>query len=154
VRERWNVIVQELNRRGAKSAAALLSGAQPLRCDDGVLVIGFQYGTHRDLLERGENKQRLAAALVAVFGQPLRVRSELIGDQTAGDNGRGTGTVAGSSGSADNRAPAADDPPSLAPRPAADNPRPTASDTLEGEALLHEVVSLFDGRIVDQTTND
>src|SRR6202011_1526179 len=83
--ERWNVVVQELNRRGAKSAAALLTGAQPLRCDNGVLVIGFQYDTHRELLERGENKQRLAAALVAVFGQPLQVRSELLGDQMGSD---------------------------------------------------------------------
>lgn len=152
--ERWNVVVQELKRKGAKPAAALLNEAQPLRCDHGVLVIGFRYDTHRDLWERGENKQRLAAALAAVFGRPLQVRSEFIGGQTAGDDGRGSGAAAGSSGSVENRQPAADNGPLPSPRPAADYPRPAASDTLEGEALLHEVVALFEGRIVDQGTND
>jgi hypothetical protein len=151
---RWNVVIQELNRKGARPAAALLKEAQPLRIDYGELVIGFRYDTHRDLLERGENKQRLAAALLAVFGQPLRVRSELIGGQTTGDDARGSGTAADSSGSVESRQPVVDDRPMPSHRPAGDNLRPPAPDTLEGEALLHEVVALFEGRIVDQVTND
>ena len=50
-------------------------------------------------------------------------------------------------GKMDNR-PAASRPPTTAGAPS------TAADALEGEALLHEVISRFEGQIVDPTTND
>src|SRR5207248_1890202 len=73
VRERWNVVVQELKRSRAPQTAALLDDAQPQRCEAGVVVIGFRYDTHREMWDRGDHKQRLATALQAVLGQPLQV---------------------------------------------------------------------------------
>ena len=151
VRQRWNVVTEELKRRRSHQAHALLAEAQPLRCDGSVLVLGFRYSGHRDLWERGDNKGRLAAALEAVLGQPLQVRSEILGEAGAPE-GAGPGPGPAETEPATRRPsssrPAASRPPTTAGAPS------TAADALEGEALLHEVISRFEGQIVDPTTND
>jgi DNA polymerase-3 subunit gamma/tau len=155
VRERWNVVVEELRRKGSKPAAALLDHAQPVGCDGRVVVLGFSKEILRDLWERGDHKQRLATALLAVFGQALQVRTEVIANQPGGASGAGTGPTEGGPRSVEKQQPVRDE----RPEPAAislpaDRTRPAASDSMEGEALLHEVISLFEGQIVDQTTDD
>lgn len=144
VRGRWNVVIEELKRARAVTTAALLIEAEPLRSDGGALVIGFRYSTLREKWERGDHRQRLAAALQSVFSQPFPVRSEVL-EEPAADASR---PPAGS-----DRAPQ----PSVSVtkavsgtgQPAA--PAPSgAPDTLEGEPLLHEVIALFEGQIIEQ----
>jgi hypothetical protein len=118
-------------------------------------VLGFSKEILRDLWERGDHKQRLATALLAVFGQALQVRTEVIANQPGGASGAGTGPTEGGPRSVEKQQPVRDE----RPEPAAislpaDRTRPAASDSMEGEALLHEVISLFEGQIVDQTTDD
>jgi DNA polymerase-3 subunit gamma/tau len=139
VRERWNVVIEELKRKRAIPLAALLAEAQPRRCDGQVLVIGFRYEGHRELWERGDNKQRLGAALQAVLGHALQVRSEMMSEAPL------------------KHAPAVETPPPLSSDP--DPPKPAAApnapsgppDALHGETLLHEVIAFFDGQIVENS---
>jgi hypothetical protein len=145
VKERWNVVVQELKRSRAAQTAALLEDAQPQGCEAGVVVIGFRYDTHREMFrDRGDHTQRLAAALQAVLGQPLQIRTEMIAADAAEVSGppppRSRATLTAERGT---------------PKPAAPEGPPAATagssapDVLEGEPLVREVIAVFDGKIVE-----
>jgi DNA polymerase-3 subunit gamma/tau len=142
VRARWNVLLEELKRARSATTAALLAEAQPLRCDAGVLVIGFPYSIWREKWERGDGKQRLAGALKSVFGNTMQVRSEVIDAASGAD----TGSPIPDPG----RTPSTDPAPPASPAPpAAGAARRAAPDALEGEALLHEAIAVFEGHIVE-----
>jgi DNA polymerase III subunit gamma/tau len=161
IRRRWNVVVEELKRARPMTTSALLAEAEPLRCEGDTLVIGFRYSVLRDKWERGDNRQRLAAALQSVYGQTLVVRSEVLGDEPAGggksggvqaaERGRGTGarSVAREATAGSERAGASAPGSAEAPPSAARSGNRSGS--LEGEALLHEVIAAFDGQIVEDS---
>jgi hypothetical protein len=162
IRSRWNVVVEELKRGRAVTTAALLAEAEPLRCEGSALVVGFRYSILRDKWERGDNKQRLTAALRAVFGHAFSTRSEVTGDET-GAAGEGSGatvesevtapTTAGAIPAALGATAAPEASPTMDHGGAAARPpaRRSAhgSAALEGEALLHEVIATFEGEIVE-----
>jgi DNA polymerase-3 subunit gamma/tau len=161
ISRRWNVVVEELKRARAVTTAALLAEAEPVRCEGDTLVIGFRYSVLRDKWERGDNRQRLAAALQSVFGQKLLVRSEVLGEPasggtpaagppTAGDGGASVGrnkaaetTAVGETAAPTSSREGARERPVPAGRPA------NGSGMLEGEPLLHEVIATFEGQIVE-----
>jgi hypothetical protein len=152
IQARWNVVVEELKRGRAVVSAALLAEAEPLRCEGATLVIGFRQSILRDKWERGDNKQRLIAALKAVFGQPIATRSEVMGDDSTG--GGSPGAPVRPTAPAKAVASPADTPTrgdaGEATRSAAKQGS-NGTDALEGEALLHEVIAAFEGQIVEES---
>ena len=152
IQARWNVVLEELKRARAATTAALLAEAEPIRCDAGTLVIGFRHAILREKWERGDDRQRLAAALKAVFQQSLQVRSEVLTDTPSGSGPTGVKRPA-HGGSASAPATPASKADSVRPAanggPAAPPPGGNGADSLEGQPLLHEVIATFEGQIVD-----
>lgn len=162
ISRRWNVVVEELKRTRAVTTAALLAEAEPVRLEGDALVIGFRYSVLRDKWERGENRQRLAAALQGVFGQKLIVRSEVLGESSATGNADAAPREGGSGGTPARSPNAGMTAGRGAADPAASNGEATAasspargaangSGALEGERLLHEVIATFEGQIVEDS---
>jgi DNA polymerase-3 subunit gamma/tau len=143
---RWNVVIEELRRARAVTTATLLAEGRLLRADSEGLVIGFRSATLRDAWERGNHKKQLSTALHAVFGSSLPVRTDLVKEGSPAP----PDPEASRSGTS-RRPPAAPAiSPAAAPR-AGGEAAPTPG-MLEGEALLHETIALFDGRIVETET--
>src|SRR5207247_314577 len=102
-------------------------------------------------------KQRLTAALRAVFGHALSIRSEVMDEQTGGGADVGPASIAPATTSA----PAAQSPANMtgeatptmgdekSPKRARVGRSANGSDALEGEPLLHEVIATFEGEIVE-----
>jgi DNA polymerase-3 subunit gamma/tau len=145
VRERWNVVVEELKRARAKKTSALLDEAQPQRCEGGVVVIGFRYDTHRVMWEREDHKQRLATALQAVLGQPFQVRTELIVEADDAEESGPPPPRSRSTTAAERATPK----PAVRETPPVAAAGPSSPDMLEGEPLVREVIAVFDGKIVE-----
>jgi hypothetical protein len=155
------VVVEELKRARAVTTSALLAEAQPLRCEGDTLVIGFRYSVLRDKWERGENRQRLTAALQSVLGQPMVVRSEALAEEPAADRLPGGERPAGGARGPRSRSTGAETASGVEQVAAADpfSAEPTlpvarsgnGAGVLEGEALLHEVIATFDGQIVEDS---
>jgi hypothetical protein len=142
VRERWNVVVEELRRTRAKRAAALLDEAQLQRCEGGVVVIGFRYDAQRELWDGQGDSQRLAAALQAVLGQPFQVRTEKIVEADEAEERGSTPSQGRGAAPPDRPSPPAREAPAAVAGQ-------SAPDILEGEPLVREVIALFDGKIVE-----
>jgi DNA polymerase-3 subunit gamma/tau len=139
LRARWQVLVEELKRARPATTAALLAEAQPVSCDGQTVVIGFRYSTLRDKWDRGDHKQRLGAALKSVFGQSLPVRSEVLGDRPSGNGGPASEPSPSAAEARPARSPAA----KTSARPS------SAPEVLEGDPLVHEVLAVFEGQIVE-----
>jgi hypothetical protein len=139
LRARWHVLVEELKRARPATTAALLAEAQPVSCDGQTVVIGFRYSTLRDKWDRGDHKQRIGAALKSVFGQSLLVRSEVLGDRSAGNGGS----------TPEPSPPAPEARPSRSPSAKTSVPPSSAPEVLEGDPLVHEVLAVFEGQIVE-----
>lgn len=138
LQRRWNVVVEELKRRRQRTTSALVEEAQPIRVENGTVILGFQYQTLVDILmhKKPEDRQRLEEAIADIFKVRLRVAAEVL-------SGAGVPTPAG--------APA--------PHPASPPPRPASvqrqmmSDGSEpmlpdNSSLVHEVIEIFDGKIM------
>jgi hypothetical protein len=149
LQRRWHVVIEELKRAKPPTTAALLGEAQPVGCDGQTVVIGFRHSILRDKWDRGDHKQRLNAALQSVFGAALPVRTTVLGDTPAAGSsgdGRGNGTAADTNGPK----PAASARPALAgPEAREAAPASGGPDMLQGDALLHETLAVFDGQIVE-----
>jgi DNA polymerase-3 subunit gamma/tau len=153
IRERWNVVIEELKRLRSATTAGLLEAARPVRCEQDLLVVGFQYPVHRDLWDRGDHKQRLSAALQNVFGQTLRVRGEIVSEDPKSEGAAGIRAAAGEGSARRASTHSSEALPATALQPVPEtNGGPVAPEVLEGEALLHNVIAIFDGKIVDQDT--
>ncbi|MFN2587530.1 MAG: DNA polymerase III subunit gamma/tau [Actinomycetota bacterium] len=67
VRDAWQVVVQEVGKRG-RTIAALLNPSRPVSFDGGTLVVEVQAEFHKDKLSESKNRAAVADALHAALG--------------------------------------------------------------------------------------
>jgi DNA polymerase III subunit gamma/tau len=139
LQRRWVVVVEELKRRRQATASALANEAQPVRVESGTLMLGFQYQTLVDVImqQRPEDRKRLEDAIGDIFKVRLRVVAAVNG----GSGGQDTGA-----NSAPPVAPPPQRPAGAQRQPPTDAQEPTLPDN---SSLVHEVIEIFDGRIID-----
>lgn len=155
LRRKWRLVGEQLKRTNKKNIEACLVDTQPDRFEGDTLVLLFPNRTMADLFTtRGKNfSDPLAQAIQQVTGMECRVRAEY-----GGGNGGGTGTGGGKAGAKTAPAPgraaereagtpaAARKSDPLPARPPAPPPTPGGTG---GDELVHDVLEVFDGRIVD-----
>jgi hypothetical protein len=142
IQGRWSVVVEELKRRKAVNTNALLADAKPVRLDGETLVVGFRYSPLMERFQqKKENQQHLEAALQAVFGAPYRIHAELLRDEGDG-SGEGGGAPRG-----EMLPRAASTPPSTAARA---TPSAAEGETPSADRLIHEVIAIFNGKILEE----
>jgi hypothetical protein len=171
VRRKWRLINEELKRQRKVHVQAAMSDTEPDRFEQDTLVIRFPYQTNCDIFAKRlpEFGAAVSQAVESVVGIKCRIRPEVAGKGPAGRADRPTGgaaapaSPAGPSGRPAPRAQAATTRPTEeAPRetraatataplasalPAGSRP-PTAKNS-DNPHLTHDILEIFDGRIVD-----
>jgi hypothetical protein len=85
LQRRWPGVLEELKRRGAFEAHALLKGASPVRVvgDYWDVLLRFGYPSHAELFDRGDNRRQLVAVLRSLFGAASPPEAPAAGDDLA-----------------------------------------------------------------------
>jgi hypothetical protein len=151
IQARWTVVVEELKRRRAAMAAALLEQAAPERLDGDTLVIRFKFSTHCEMFQQKDNRQQLEAALQSVFGARYRVQPETEKPE-AGDAKRGaaSGGKGGMFARTSPARPSESGPPLPEPPPAVEEAAGLPAEPGAADRLVHEVIAIFNGKIIDE----
>ncbi|MDQ3952559.1 MAG: hypothetical protein M3279_06310, partial [Actinomycetota bacterium] len=73
IRDAWEATLQEVKRK-SRTVGAFLNPSQPVRFDDGTLVVEVQSDFHKEAMSEEKNRSTLADALHAALGvrPPLR----------------------------------------------------------------------------------
>ena len=126
--EGWASVLRLLEGK-KRSLAALLGAAKEVLQERDTLIVTLENGTPfaRSTLDDGENRQLVAAAVAAVFGQPLKIEYRF----------QGPGTTLGTS--------------QACPEPSRRIEPPTAPpdlDALRRHPLVQRAVDLFGGQVV------
>ena len=85
LRDRWPDVVDHVRAR-KPMLGALLSSAQPLRVEDGALVVGFGTEFNRKRAEIGANRQAIEEGMRHALGQAYRLRCTLASAADGGPN--------------------------------------------------------------------
>ncbi len=80
LRSRWQEVLR-LVRPMDKDAEAFLRGAEPVRVEDGQLVLAFRYEFHKKRFESQGCQMVVSQALAQVLGQAVPVKCTLLGEQ-------------------------------------------------------------------------
>jgi hypothetical protein len=137
LQRRWLVVVEQLKRERHPSESALVSDTAPARLDGDTLVLGFKHSAHIMLMERPESKKRLEDAVAFVCERRLRVQCEVL-----------------SEGAAATAAPPAPVPAPRQTRSAAQAEQMgEATDGADNSRLVHQVIEVFGGTILEDEPN-
>lgn len=147
VRRKWRLVHEELKRDKKAHVQAVLVDTEPEAFEQDTLVLRFPYKTMADVFAKRsrEFEEALSGAIQRVTGISCRIRPE-------------AGPAAAAAAKASPRAPTAPARAAARPEPAAAPPaevpaaqRPPAAPVAGGGTdLTHEVLEIFDGRIVDE----
>jgi hypothetical protein len=161
VRRKWRLINEELKRDKKAHVQAILADTEPEAFEQDTLVLRFPYQTMADIFAGKRSKEfgdALTQAIQRVTGIVCKVRPQTGGPPTGKPVGGATPTrpspAAPARASAPQAAPPQAAPPAAAtPAPAAParstRPGPPAPPPSGGGDLTHDVLEIFDGRIVD-----
>ena len=153
VRRKWRLIHEELKRDKKAHVQAVLVDTEPESFEQDTLVLRFPYKTMADVFAKRhrEFEEALSGAIHRVTGITCRIRTEAggSGPATAGAKTapRAPTPTAPARSAARPSASAATPAPEL---PAAQRPPSPAPAMGGGTDLTHEVLEIFDGRIVDE----
>jgi len=161
VRRKWRLINEELKRQRKVHVQAAMSDTEPDRFEQDTLVIRFPYQTNCDIFAKRlpEFGAAVSQAIESVVGIKCRIRPEVEG------KGGGGPRAAPASPSVPSPRPTARSQPEpsraterpqveqRAERPTAPAPsagsRPPAANHASNPHLTHDILEIFDGRIVD-----
>jgi hypothetical protein len=136
VRRKWKTVLEEVSRSGNVVVYSCLAGSEPQRIEHGELVIGIPSSTNSELFAKRNFGVPLGQAVQKVLGVKCRVRAE------AGAAPKGSPAAKPPARSAAPAAPRITSPASSRP-PAPAAPPPG------GTELVHDVIEVFDGRMLD-----
>lgn len=81
VKANWSSVIEQVIRLD-RNTGPLLQFATPVALKEGALVIGFEYESHKQRIEKESKKQVvIEKALAAIFGTPMRIRLD-VADET------------------------------------------------------------------------
>lgn len=136
IQRKWRLVGEELKRDRKKTIESMLVDTMPHRFEDEVLVIHFPKKLMAELFtKRGkEFSEPLCQAIRRLTGIQCRVRAEFAAGETP----------------ARPPAPAPPSPRKAASQAAAPPAQPELIESAPAQAeLIHDIIELFDGRIVD-----
>lgn len=153
VRKKWRLIHEELKRDKKAHVQAVLVDTEPIAFEQDTLVVRFPYKTMADVFAKRsrEFEEALTGAIQRVTRISCRIRPES-GDLPPGAASTAANTPRPPSPTAPARAETRPAPAAAAPArelPAAHRP-PAAAPANPNIDLTHEVLEIFDGRIVDE----
>lgn len=150
LRSKWRIISEELKRERKMTIHAALTDTVPDRFEADTLVIAFPNKTMAEMFSnRGKAfSDPLIAAIQRITGVQCRVRAEVGGKPFAG---AATRKPEPSPAPAPPRptAPAASNGAAGKPDPPRPSPPPAGSSGPGGSELIHNVLEVFDGQIVN-----
>jgi DNA polymerase-3 subunit gamma/tau len=146
VRRKWRLIHEELKRDKKAHVQAVLVDTEPEAFEQDTLVLRFPYKTMADVFAKRsrEFEEALSGAIQRVTGITCRIRPEA-GGTSAASAKSGPKAPAAPARSTAKPAPSV----TVAELPAAQRP-PAAAPMNSSIDLTHEVLEIFDGRIVDE----
>lgn len=77
VKNQWTALLQELQKKNP-SIVLILKTAEPLRCSDGVITIGYKYPFHKDRMTQSSSYDSVREAGRIVFGGVVDFTGEIL----------------------------------------------------------------------------
>jgi hypothetical protein len=148
VRRKWRLVGEELVRANKRMVQSVLTDSEPDRFETDTLVVRFPFKTNAEVFNsRGkEFSAPLIEAIQRVTGIMCRVRTEVDAGKPAAGGAKAAATAAAASRPVAAAAARPQDPARSDPaRP----PSPPPSATAPNTDLTHDIVEIFEGRILD-----
>jgi len=151
IKRKWNELLVTLQRDNP-SLVLILKTAEPLRVQGNVMTIGYKYPFHKDRVMTGDSYDTLCSICSTVYGVHLALQgevlpsdyvSEFIAEVTSDDEVEFVADTVVATNTTSIIQDATPPQTTLNDAPRAEEPEPQA------DALIHNLVQAFGGRIVE-----